>query len=339
MTPSTAAPCPALRTAPLSPGSQIVGTGHYRPERVMTNQDLEQLVETNDEWIRQRTGIESRRIAAAGEGVPEMATAAARAALADAGVDPSEVTQIIVATCSNEERSPSAAGRVAQALGIPAPAAFEVGAACSGFEHALAVADMSIRTGASSVSLVIGAEKLSAFTDYTDRTTCILTADGAGAMVLRASEEPGVAPVVWGTEPQLANAVTINAVTTDADAAGEGPYFAQQGRQVLGWALREAPGIARRIVEAAGLGIEDIDVFVPHQANLRMIEPLAAALGLREDAVVADDIITSGNTSAATIPLAISRLREAGRIPAGATALLIGFGGGFAWAGQVVRLP
>ncbi|MGO3208938.1 MAG: beta-ketoacyl-ACP synthase 3, partial [Brachybacterium sp.] len=293
-----------------------------------------QLVETTDEWIRQRTGIESRRIAAAGEGVPEMATAAARAALADAGVDPSEVTQIIVATCSNEERSPSAAGRVAQALGIPAPAAFEVGAACSGFEHALAVADMSIRTGASAVSLVIGAEKLSAFTDYTDRATCILTADGAGAMVLRASEEPGIAPVVWGTEPELADAVTIN-----ADAAGEGPYFAQQGRQVLGWALREAPGIARRIVEAAGLGIEDIDVFVPHQANLRMIEPLAAALGLREDAVVADDIITSGNTSAATIPLAISRLRETGRIPAGATALLIGFGGGFAWAGQVVRLP
>jgi len=327
------APRPAFRTAPLSPGSRIVGTGHHRPERVMTNQDLEQLVETSDEWIRQRTGIEQRHVAADGEGVPEMAIAAARAALADADIDPSEVTQVIVATCSNEERSPSAAGRVAQALGIPAPSAFEVGAACSGFEHALAVADMSIRSGASSVSLVIGAEKLTAFTDYSDRTTCILTADGAGAMVLRASEEPGIAPVVWGTEPELADAVTINEVD------GEGPYFAQQGRQVLGWALREAPGIARRIVEAAGLSIEDIDVFVPHQANLRMIEPLAASLGLREDAVVADDIITSGNTSAATIPLAISRLREAGRIPAGATALLIGFGGGFAWAGQVVRLP
>ncbi|MDN5600063.1 MAG: beta-ketoacyl-ACP synthase III [Brachybacterium sp.] len=333
MSSSPDAPRPALRTAPTSPGSRILGTGHHRPERVMTNQDLEQLVETSDEWIRQRTGIESRRIAADGEGVPEMATAAARAALADAGVDPSEVTQVIVATCSHEERSPSAAGRVAQALGIPAPAAFEVGAACSGFEHALAVADMSIRTGASRVSLVIGAEKLSAFTDYSDRTTCILTADGAGAMVLRASEEPGIAPVLWGTVPELADAVTISA------RDGEGPYFAQNGRQVLGWALREAPGIAQQIVETAGLSIEDIDVFVPHQANLRMIEPLAAALGLREDAVVADDIITSGNTSAATIPLAISRLREAGRIPAGATALLIGFGGGFSWAGQVVRLP
>ena len=335
MSSSPHAPRPALRTAPTGPGARIVGTGHHRPERVMTNQDLEQLVETSDEWISQRTGIESRRIAAEGEGVPEMATAAARAALADAGADPSEVTQVIVATCSNEERSPSAAGRVAQALGIPAAAAFEVGAACSGFEHALAVADMSIRTGASRISLVIGAEKLSAFTDYSDRTTCILTADGAGAMVLRASEEPGIAPVVWGTVPELADAVTITA----AEGTDEGPFFAQQGRQVLGWALREAPAIARRIVEAAGLTIEDIDVFVPHQANLRMIEPLAAALGLREDAVVADDIITSGNTSAATIPLAISRLREAGRIPAGATALLIGFGGGFAWAGQVVRLP
>src|SRR5699024_7258127 len=177
---------PALRTAPVNPGSRIAGTGHYRPRRVMTNQDLEQLVETSDEWIRQRTGIESRRIAAEGEGVPEMATEAARAALADAGADPSEVTQVIVATCSHTARAPSAAGRVAQALALPAAAASEVGAACSGFEHALAVADMSICTGASRISLVIGAEELSAFTDYSDRTTCILTADGAGAMVLRA---------------------------------------------------------------------------------------------------------------------------------------------------------
>jgi 3-oxoacyl-[acyl-carrier-protein] synthase III len=311
-------------------GSRIVGTGHHRPERILTNQDLEQMVETSDEWILQRTGIETRHIAADGQDVADLAAEAGRAALVDAGVDPSEVTQVIVATCSNLERSPSAAGRVSQLLGLDAPAAFDVGAACSGFEHALAVADMSIRTGAATTTLVIGAEKLSAVTDYTDRTTCILTSDGAGAMVLRPSDEPTIAPVVWGSVPELADAVTIN---------GEGPYFSQQGRQVLGWALREAPAIARRIVESAGLTMQDIDVFVPHQANLRMIEPLAQALDLREDAIVADDVITSGNTSAATIPLAISRLREAGRIPSGATALLLGFGGGFSWAGQVVRLP
>ena len=319
-----------LASHALAQGSRIIGTGHHRPEKVMTNHDLEQLVETSDEWIRQRTGIESRRIAAEEQDVADLAALAGRAALADAGLEPSEITQVIVATCSNHERSPSAAGRVAQQLGIPAPAAFDVGAACSGFEHALAVADMSIRTGASTTTLVIGAEKLSAVTDYTDRTTCILTADGAGAMVLVPSETPTISPVVWGTVPDLADAVTID---------GEGPYFSQQGRQVLGWALREAPKISRQIVEAAGLTMEDIDVFVPHQANLRMIEPLAASLGLREDAIVADDIITSGNTSAATIPLAISRMREAGRIPSGATALLVGFGGGFSWAGQVVRLP
>lgn len=325
----TATPRPFALPAPVA-GSRIVGTGHYRPERVMTNKDLEQLVETSDEWIRQRTGIEERHIAADDQDVADLAAVAGRAAIADAGLDPSEITQVIVATCSNYERSPSAAGRVAQLLGLSAPAAFDVGAACSGFEHALAVADMSLRAGASTATLVIGAEKLSAVTDYSDRTTCILTADGAGAMVLVPSEEATISPVVWGTVPELADAVTIG---------GEGPAFSQQGRQVLGWALREAPKISRRIVEAAGLTMEDIDVFVPHQANLRMIEPLAASLGLREDAIVADDIVTSGNTSAATIPLAISRMREAGRIPSGATALLVGFGGGFSWAGQVVRLP
>lgn len=319
-----------MRTSTPVGGSRIIGTGHYRPERVLTNRDLEQMVETSDEWIRQRTGIEERRVAADEQDVAHLAAEAGRAALADAGVDPSEVTQVVVATCSNQERSPSAAGRVAQLLDLPGPAAFDVSAACSGFEHALAVADMSIRTGTSTTTLVIGAEKLSAVTDYTDRTTCILTADGAGAMVLTAAGEPTISPVVWGTVTDLADAVVIGPPSGT---------FSQSGRQVLGWALREAPKISRRIVEAAGLTMADIDVFVPHQANLRMIEPLAAALDLREDAVVADDIITSGNTSAATIPLAISRLREAGRIPAGATALLVGFGGGFSWAGQVVRLP
>ncbi|WP_010532841.1 beta-ketoacyl-ACP synthase III [Brachybacterium squillarum] len=311
-------------------GSRILGTGHYRPEGILTNADLEQMVETSDEWIRQRTGIETRHVAAEDETVADMAVAAARAAIADAGVDPASITQVIVATCSSEERSPSVAGRVVQALGIPAPAAFDLGAACSGFSHAVGVADQSIRAGGTTTSLVIGAEKLTAVTDYTDRTTCILTADGAGAVVLTGSEEPGVGPTLWGTEAELADAVTIG------PPSGR---FAQQGRLVLGWALREAPGICRGIVEAAGLDMEDIDVFIPHQANLRMIEPLAASLGLREDAVVADDVITSGNTSAATIPLALSRLREAGRLPAGATALLVGFGGGFSYAGQVVRLP
>ncbi|PWH06362.1 3-oxoacyl-ACP synthase [Brachybacterium endophyticum] len=311
-------------------GSRIIGTGHYRPERIMTNHDLEQLVETSDEWIRQRTGIEERHIAAEDQDVADLAAEAGRAAIADAGVDASEITQVIVATCSNEERSPSAAGRTAQLLGLNNPAAFDVSAACSGFEHALAVADMSICAGASATTLVIGAEKLSAVTDYSDRTTCVLTADGAGAMVLVPNDEPTISPVQWGTVTDLADAVTIGPPSG---------CFSQQGRQVLGWALREAPKLCARTVEAAGLTMADIDVFVPHQANLRMIEPLAASLDLREDAVVADDIITSGNTSAATIPLAISRLREAGRIPAGATALLVGFGGGFSWAGQVVRLP
>ncbi|MFC0675869.1 beta-ketoacyl-ACP synthase III [Brachybacterium hainanense] len=312
------------------PGSRIIGTGFFQPERVLTNQELEAMVETSDEWIRQRTGIVTRRIAGEDDTVASMSAQAARMALADAGVDASEVTQVIVATCSNDERSPSAAGRVAEALGMSSPVAFEVGAACSGFEHALAIADQSLRTGASSTSLVIGAEKLSAVTDYTDRTTCILVGDGAGAAVLRPAERSGVSPVVWGTEPSLADAVRIGPPSGS---------FSQEGRKVLGWGLRQAPVIARRVVADAGLDMSDIDVFIPHQANLRMIEPLAAALDLREDAVVADDVIVSGNTSAATIPLAMAKLRAEGRVSSGDTALLLGFGGGFSWAGQVVDLP
>lgn len=328
--PTPPAPTSTQPTSGPAAGTAIIGTGHYRPERILTNVDLESMVETSDEWIRRRTGIEERHIAEESETVAEMAAHAARAALADAAIDPSEITQVIVATCSDEERSPSAAGRVVQALGLSAPAAFDIGAACSGFSHALAVADQGIRAGASRASLVIGAEKLSAKTDYSDRTTCILTADGAGAVVLKAAAEPCVFPVVWGTVPELVDAVTISPPSGS---------FAQNGRQVLGWALREAPGIAQQVVAAAGLQMSDIDVFIPHQANLRMIEPLAASLDLREDTIVADDVITSGNTSAATIPLAMSRMREAGRIPAGARVLLLGFGGGFSYAGQVVRLP
>lgn len=312
------------------PGSRIVGTGFHQPERILTNEELEAMVETSDAWIRQRTGIVTRRIAGEEDTVASMATAAGRSALADAGIDPREVTQVIVATCSNEERSPSAAGRVAEALGMAGPVAFEVNAACSGFEHALAVADQSIRCGSSTTSLVIGAEKLSGVTDYTDRTTCILVGDGAGAAVLRPAESAGLSPVLWGTEPDLADAVRISPPSGN---------FSQDGRKVLGWGLRQAPEIAKKVVAAAGLEMSDIDAFVPHQANLRMIEPLAAALGLREDAVVADDVIVSGNTSAATIPLALAKLRAEGRVRSGDTALLLGFGGGFSWAGQVVDLP
>ncbi|WP_462417772.1 beta-ketoacyl-ACP synthase III [Kytococcus sp. Marseille-QA3725] len=312
------------------PGSRIIGTGHHRPQGVLTNADLEQLVETDDEWIRRRTGISTRHRVADGETVADLATEAGRRALADAGVEAGEVDLVVVATCTAEERSPSVAGRVSASLGMRIPAVFDLGAACSGFAHALAVADQSIRCGSARTALVVGAEEFTRWTDYTERTTCILTGDGAGAVVLRAAERAGVSPVAWGSVPEMVDAVRV----------GPRPEaFAQDGRAVFRWALEQAPQIAREVLRTAGVSMDEVDLLVPHQANLRLIEPLAEELGLREDAVLATDVTSSGNTSAASIPLALSRVRESGRVRPGARALLVGFGGGFAWAGQVVDLP
>ncbi|BDZ41389.1 beta-ketoacyl-[acyl-carrier-protein] synthase III [Paraoerskovia sediminicola] len=317
-----------------APGSRIVGLGHHQPERVMTNDDVAQLVETNDEWIQSRTGIVTRHVAADDVTVADMATDAARMALADAGVDASAVDLVIVATATARDRSPNTAGRVAYALelGDPAtgtPAVLDVNTACSGFAHCMGLADQAIRAGSATTALVIGAEKLTDFTDWSDRATCILTADGAGAAVLSAADEPGVGPVVWGSERAITPAVLIEA---------PGEKFVQDGRAVFRWAITKAADRARQIVDRSGVPLDEIDVLVAHQANLRIIEPMAKALGL-EDKVVVTDITESGNTSAASIPLGLSKWWHAGKIPADANALLFGFGGGFAWAGQVVRTP
>lgn len=314
----------------------------------MTNDDIAQLVETNDEWIRTRTGVVTRHVAADDVTVADMAFAAAQHALADAKVESSEVDLIVVATATAEHRSPNTAGRVAYGLrtgavpgrstpegdagdlrGLVGPAIIDINTACSGFAHALGVADQSIRSGSATTALVIGSEKLTAVTDWTDRSTCILTADGAGAMVIQAAEVPEIGPVVWGSEPELTPAVLIEPPSGT---------FAQDGRAVFRWAITQSADRARLAVERAGMSMDDIEVLVAHQANLRIIEPLAKALGLA-DKVVVTDITESGNTSAASIPLGMSKWWHSGRIPAGVPALLFGFGGGFAWAGQVVMTP
>lgn len=314
--------------APL-PGSRLIGVGHYQPEKTLTNDDLAQMVETNDEWIQQRTGIKTRHIAAEDETVADMATRAAEAALADAQVRGSDVDLIVVASCTATDRSPSTAGRVSVALGATAPAIFDLNAACSGFAHAVAVADQAIRAGAATTALVIGAEKLSEYTDWTDRTTCILVADAAGAFVLQRSDTRGVSDVTWGSEPELADAVLIESPTMK---------FAQDGKSVFKWAISQAAVFARKTVETAGYDMSEIRALVAHQANRRIIEPLAKQLKL-DDAIVAVDITDSGNTSAASIPMAFSKLWHAGELPEDAPVLLYGFGGGFAYAGQVVRTP
>ncbi|MBT2249996.1 ketoacyl-ACP synthase III [Arthrobacter sp. BHU FT2] len=314
-------------------GTEIAGLGHAQPLRIMDNHELEGMMDTSDEWIRQRTGIITRRIAAEDETVVDLAIPAARMALADSGVPATDIDLVVVATTTAAERSPNTAGRVADALGLGrgghGPAIMDVNTACSGFEYALGVADQAIRCGSASHAIVVGAETLSAVTDWTDRATAVLTADGAGAAVVSPSDTPRIGPVVWGSETGMADAVKIS------PPSGR---FSQNGREVLRWALTRAPERARETVARAGLQLDDIQVLAAHQANLRIIEPLADALGMT-DRVVITDVTESGNTSAASVPLGLSKWWHSGRIPADVPALLFGFGGGFTYAGMVAMTP
>ncbi|GAA2249738.1 3-oxoacyl-[acyl-carrier-protein] synthase 3 protein 4 [Streptomyces ruber] len=310
-------------------GSRIVAVGHYQPAKVLTNEDLAGMVDTSDEWIRTRVGIRTRHIAGPGEPVDELAAHAAAKALAAAGLAPDAVDLVVVATSTAVDRSPNTAARLAARLGIPSPAAMDVNVVCAGFTHALATADHAVRAGAADRALVVGADKMSDVTDWSDRTTCVLVGDGAGAAVVEAAAEPGIGPVLWGSVPEMGHAVRIE---------GTPPRFAQEGQSVYRWATTKLPAIARRACERAGTAPEDLAAVVLHQANLRIIEPLAERLGA-VNAVVARDVVDSGNTSAASIPLAFSKLIERGEITSGDPVLLFGFGGNLSYGGQVVRCP
>jgi 3-oxoacyl-[acyl-carrier-protein] synthase-3 len=305
--------------------------GHYQPARVLTNDDLAQLVDTNDQWIRDRVGIVTRRIAD-NETVADMAVAAAGKALAGSGLAAGDIDLVVVATCSSIDRSPNVACRVAAKLGINAPAAFDINTACSGFPYALGTADHAIRAGAARNAIVIGAEKLSDLTDWTDRSTCILFGDAAGAAVITGVTEDdavGIGPVRWGSVPERSDAVRIE---------GWRPYIQQEGPQVFRWATTALAPLALEAIERAGFEPDEIRAFIPHQANLRIIEGIAKRLKLA-NAIIAKDIVESGNTSAASVPLALSKLIERHEVPSGAPVLLFGFGGGLTYAGQVVRCP
>ncbi|MFD8481352.1 beta-ketoacyl-ACP synthase III [Kitasatospora sp. NPDC059673] len=311
--------------------SRIVALGHYQPPKILTNDDLSAMVDTDDQWIRSRVGIRARHIAE-DETLVDLAAGAAQKALARAGVTPDQIDLVAVATCTAIERSPNTAAAVAARLGIPTPAAYDLNTVCSGFSYALATADHALRAGAATRALVIGAERMSDIVDWTDRTTCVIFADGAGAAVLEAvpDERAGIGPVVWGSEPEKGEAVVIS---------GWQPIISQQGQSVFRWATTQVAPLARRACEKAGLDPSELRGFVAHQANLRIIDAIAGKLGLAEDAVVARDVVESGNTSAASIPLALSKLVERGELHSGDPVLLFGFGGGLAYAGQVVRCP
>ncbi len=310
-------------------GSRVVSVGHYQPTRVLGNDELARSLDTSDEWIRRRVGIRERRVAQPDESVAQLAINAAREALAASSRPAGDIDLIVVATCTNHDRSPNTAAEVAAALGCPDPAVLDINVACSGFCHALAVADHAIRAGSAAHALVVGAEKFTDFVDWNDRSTCILVGDGAGAVVLSASESVDVGPVVWGSVPGMRDAVVIKELPDG---------FSQAGQSVFRWTTTQLPTIAKKICAAADLEPSQLGGIVLHQANLRIIEPLAAAIGAPQ-AEVATDVVFSGNTSAASVPLALSKLVQAGRVAPGAPILLFGFGGGLAYAGQVIRCP
>ncbi|MCP2245081.1 beta-ketoacyl-ACP synthase III [Lentzea aerocolonigenes] len=312
-------------------GSRVVALGHHQPERVLTNADLEKMVDTNDEWIRQRTGIATRRIASAEESVTDMAAVAASKALASSGLAPSEIGQVIVATCSAVDRCPSIAAQVAARLNIPSAVCFDLNNACAGFCTALATADHTVRAGAARNALVIGAEKMSDLVDWTDRSSCILLGDGAGAAVISAADSAQIGPVVWGSDPSRGDAVRL--------VDEWHPQFAQEGQAVFRWATSELPSVAAQACERAGIALSDLAGVVTHQANLRIIEALTRRLGLPDGVVIGRDVVESGNTSSASVPLALSKMVERGELPSGEPVLLFAFGGGLSWAGQVVTCP
>ncbi len=310
-------------------GTRIAALGHYQPAKVLTNEDLAAMVDTSDAWISSRVGIKTRHVAGPKETVDELAAQAGAKALANAGLDPAEIDLVLVATSTAVDRSPNMAARVAARLGMPSPATMDINVVCAGFTHALATADHAVRAGSARRALVVGADKMTGVTDWSDRTTCVLVGDGAGAAVVEACQEPGVGPVLWGSVPEMGNAVRIE---------GTPPRFAQEGQAVYRWATTRLPAIARSVCERGGVRPEELAAVVLHQANLRIIEPLARRIGA-VNAVVARDVTESGNTSAASIPLALSKLVERGEVETGASVLLFGFGGNLSYAGQVIRCP
>jgi 3-oxoacyl-[acyl-carrier-protein] synthase III len=317
-------------------GARLLGLGSMQPERVVTNEELAARVDTSDEWIRSRVGIESRRIAEKDALLVDMAAEAGARALKDSGVEPADIGAVIVATCTMPDTIPNAAAQVAHRIGIPAPAAFDVNTACAGFSYGVAVAADLVRGGTVRHALVIGAEKLSDWVDWDDRATCIIFADGAGAAVLGPAadaEAVGVGPVAWGSAGDQADVIRMNADKT---------ALHQEGQAVFRWATTKVAPVALKAIELAGLTPADVDVLVPHQANLRIVEAVAKRLrskGARDDMRVADDIVHSGNTSSASIPLALDHMRAQGRLRSGEIVVLVGFGAGLSYAAQVVVCP
>jgi 3-oxoacyl-[acyl-carrier-protein] synthase-3 len=320
--------------------ARILGVGGYRPVRVVTNEEICERIDSSDQWIRERSGIISRGWAGEGESVIEMAEAAARKALAMADIDPSRLGAVLVATVSHLYQTPSAAALLTHNLGATPAAALDISAACAGFCYGVSMANDMVRGGSAEYVLVVGVERLSDITDVTDRSSAFIFADGAGAVVIGPSETPGIGPTVWGSDGGQWDVIRQKHSWMELkEKAVEWPALTMQGQTVFRWAVWQMAPIAQQALEKAGVAAEELDAFIPHQANMRIIDAMCKALRLPETVPVARDIATTGNTSAASIPLAMERMLEEGQAPHGGLALLIGFGAGLAYASQVVTLP
>ncbi|MET8494291.1 beta-ketoacyl-ACP synthase 3 [Streptomyces cellulosae] len=317
----------------------LLGIGDYRPRRIVTNEEVCRTLDSSPEWILRRSGIRTRCFAGPDETLADMAATAAGKALADAGAAPDEVDRILVATMSDVGTAGTGAAgdglaaEVARRLGTAAPAE-RVSAACAGFTVGLSLAAASVASGQARTCLVIGVERMSDILDPTDRSTAFLFADGAGAALVGRGTEPGIGTTVWGADPALREAITVR-----EEPGRAAPVIRMRGSTVFRWAVTHLPGIVQDVLARSGVGPGDVQAFVPHQANLRIIEAVAESVGFPAEVAVARDIVDQGNTSAASIPLALNRMRTSGTLRGGDLAVLVGFGAGLTYAGTVVRIP
>ena len=335
----------AIQSAQGAAHAAILGVGAYRPSRIIPNSEVIEAIDSSDEWIQQRSGIKQRRFATPEETVQVMSVAAARTAIARAGISPEQIDCVIVATVTHMYQTPAIATAIAHELGTNQAAAFDISAACAGFCHGVAMAADFVRAGSAGHALVIGVERLSDITDSTDRGTAFIFADGAGAAVIGPSDTPGIGPVVWGSDGEQFDLIRQredwrDVIGTPAvPGSGRMPHLVMEGNAVFRWAAFEMAKVVHETLDRSGITVEDLDVFVPHQANMRIIDAMARAMKLPDHVKIARDIAEQGNTSAASIPLALDRLIESGEAKSGDLALLLGYGAGLTFAGQVVVLP
>ncbi|WP_181802611.1 ketoacyl-ACP synthase III [Streptomyces shenzhenensis] len=334
-----------------APYARILGVGGYRPTRVVPNEVILETIDSSDEWIRSRSGIETRHWAGPEETVAAMSVEASGKAIADAGIDAEQIGAVVVSTVSHFSQTPAIATVIADRLGTNKAAAFDISAGCAGFGYGLTLAKGMVVEGSAEYVLVIGVERLSDLTDLEDRATAFLFGDGAGAVVVGPSKEPAIGPTVWGSEGDKAETIkqTVSwdrlhfgdrsALPLDSQGNIKFPAITQEGQAVFRWAVFEMAKVAQQALDAAGISADDLDVFIPHQANVRIIDSMVKTLKLPEHVTVARDIRTTGNTSAASIPLAMERLLATGEAKSGDTALVIGFGAGLVYAATVVTLP